>query len=277
MSDGSMPLDRLVTAVLASAKYRHVCADLIRGIGARELAKGRSLKESIKATKNALHQAGGAYQPRPIDYAAALADLRAARDTGDPARWRAACAQVMSQHASTHERLPILDRFYPVLLADLGPIRSVLDLACGLNPLALPWMPLAVDAEYYACDIYGDMVGFLNEFLALAGRSGHAEAVDLTRGCPSRPVDVALLLKGLPCLEQLEPGIGSRLLATIPARCLLVSFPARSLGGRNKGMARNYDARFRTLIAEQDWSVERFDFVTEVVYRLTRPGVPVAA
>ena len=87
----------------------------------------------------------------------------------------------------------ILDRFYATTLADLAPIRSVLDLACGLNPLSIPWMPLAAGAEYYACDIYGDMVDFLNRYLALARIAGLAQIADLTRACPNQRVDVALL------------------------------------------------------------------------------------
>ena len=48
----------------------------------------------------------------------------------------------MGYHSSTRERLPILEQFYARALADIPPARVVLDLACGLNPLALAWMPL---------------------------------------------------------------------------------------------------------------------------------------
>ena len=61
----------------------------------------------------------------------------------------------------------------------LPPIRSVLDVACGLNPLAIPWMPLAPDVHYYACDIYADMIAFLNGFFQIAGIDGQAQACDL--------------------------------------------------------------------------------------------------
>ena len=63
-------------AVLASAKYRHVSPGFVRSIGVRELAIRPNLKAAIKATKNTLHQAGGAFQDAPIDYAQALARLQ---------------------------------------------------------------------------------------------------------------------------------------------------------------------------------------------------------
>lgn len=270
MPDLDAQLEQLVVTVRESARYRWISPALVRGIGERELAKRRSLKEAVKATKNALHQVGGAYQPRPIDYPAALAALREAQHSEDLARWRQACAEIMVQHASTRERLAILDQFYATTLAGLGPIRSVLDLACGLNPLAVPWMPLANGAEYHACDVYADMVQFLNEYMALARLPGTAQVADITRACPDRHVDLALLLKSLPCLEQIESGVGSRLLDRLNAGHILVSFPARSLGGRNKGMVDHYEARFMESVEGRAWMVRRFEFSSELVFRLSR-------
>lgn len=263
-------LDRLVNAVLASSKYRYVCEELVRGIGARELARRRNLKRAIKATRSALHQVGGAYLGGGIEYPAALEQLNESARSAGREDWRAACSMVMRCHVSTRERLPILDQFYETVLAGMGPIRSVLDLACGLHPLSIPWMPLAPDAEYYACDIYADMVGFLNRFLALTQVRGQAWVADVTRSCPDQKADVAFLLKTLPCLEQLDGTCPLRLLDEIRADHLLVSFPVHSLGGRRKGMSVNYEARFQDLIADRSWSVERFVFATELVFRINR-------
>jgi 16S rRNA (guanine(1405)-N(7))-methyltransferase len=270
MADAIGPLSKLVDAVLQSPKYRRVSVDLIRGIGARELAKRRPLKETIKATKNMLHQVGAAYQGSRIDYEAGLAALREAARSGDEGEWRAACARVMRQHASTRERLAILDRFHATVLADVAPIRSVLDIACGLHPLSIAWMPLTPDAEYRAYDIYGDMVDFLNEFLALHRRPGRATAVDVTQLRSTPKVDVAFVLKSLPCLEQIESGATLRLLEAIRADHLLISFPVHSLGGKSKGMVYHYEGRFRELTAGKSWQVERFEFPSELVFRVTR-------
>ena len=131
-------LEELVTAVLASAKYRHVSPGFVRSIGVRELAIRPNLKAAIKATKNTLHQAGGAFQDAPIDYARALARLQEAWDsnsTGEP--FRDACRAVMAAHTSTRERLPILDEFYAEIFAALRggpPLRRPLGL-----PIAGAW------------------------------------------------------------------------------------------------------------------------------------------
>jgi 16S rRNA (guanine(1405)-N(7))-methyltransferase len=266
MSNRDDLLAHLVETVRASPKYRRVSEDLIRRIGARELGKRRSLKEALAATRSELHQIGGAYLDRGVRYPEWLAELRAAAQSADSGAQRQVCAAVMRHHSSTRERLPILEEFYTTTLAGIAPVRTVLDVACGFNPLAIPWMSLAPDAEYYACDIYEDLIAFVNDILALVGVRGQAEVADVAHSLPTRRVDVALILKMLPCLEQTDRLASLRLLETVPADHILVSFPVRSLGGRQKGMVSTYEARFRDLIADKKWPVQRFEFATELAF-----------
>lgn len=256
-------LDQLTATVCQSSKYRHVSPDLVQRIGARELEIRRSFKEAVKATKNKLHQVGGAYFETRINYKKALVQLDAA--AGDAAAFRAVCRKLMGLHASTRERLPILDDFYATVLAGLAP-RTILDVACGLNPLALPWMSLAAEAEYFACDIYADMVRFVNEFMSITGVRGAAEWRDVISDPPAQPVDLALLLKLLPVLAQVEPAAVSHLLDALNARYLLISFPVASLSGRSKGMVANYEEQFHSWAAGRSWRIQRFSFATELAF-----------
>ncbi|HEU0028396.1 MAG TPA: hypothetical protein VFQ25_14885 [Ktedonobacterales bacterium] len=269
-------LDALVAQVLASPKYRAVSPDLVRRAGAIELAKATNLKEAVKATKNRLHQVAGAYLESP-SYNAWLAELQAAFAEGEPAA-RLALRRVMGRHASTRERLPILDEFYAQTLAGLGPFHRVLDIACGLNPLAIPWAPLATGAEYIACDIYSDLATFLNSAFALPGPFAAVHARAETRDILSDPpdtsnADLVLLLKAIPCLEQVDRDAGARLLAAIRAPRILVSYPLRTLGGRAVGMERHYDESFHALLARiggSHWRVTRHTFPTELAYLIER-------
>jgi len=256
--------------VLSSPKYQHISPDFLRSVGAQELARRRTWKEAVKATKNKLHQVAGAYLEAGTQYAAWLDEIEQASRSGDRGRFLKACMQAMSYHSSTQERLALLDRFYATTLAGLPPIHSILDVACGLNPLAIPWMPLAEDADYYAVDIYQDMADFLNRFMALTPVRGHAQAGDVLQCCPAEPTDLALVLKSVPCLEQVDKSAGQRLLDTLNATHLLVSFPVHSLGGRSKGMAVTYEAHFRQLVAGRGWRIERFEFTTELVFRISK-------
>jgi 16S rRNA (guanine(1405)-N(7))-methyltransferase len=149
-------------------------------------------------------------------------------------------------------------------------VQSVIDIACGLNPLAIPWMPLDPNAHYYAYDIYEDMIGFVQGFMNLIGIQGEAEAHDMGAYIPSQTVDLALILKTLPCLEQVDKQTSLRLIDGLNARHLLISYPVRSLGGSNKGMAENYEAHLERLLADKSWTVQRYEFKTELAFLVTK-------
>ncbi len=264
-------LDELITAVINSRKYKHVSPALVQKIGLRELSVRRNFKEAVKATKNKLHQVGGAYLDAQIPYQKALMQLQetavsCAETAVSSPEQRAVCQQLMRLHSSTRERLPILAEFYETIFAQLPPIRSVLDIASGLNPLALPWMPLAADATYYAIDIYADMMAFLQKAFPLLGVHGDAECRDVITHPPTQSVDLALILKTLPVLDQVDKTAVSRLFDNLQARYILITFPVRSLGGRNKGMAANYAAQFDEWVNGRLWQYQRFEFTTELAF-----------
>lgn len=271
MNDREGPLiDQLVEAVAASSKYKSIGDDFIRYIGMQELARRRNLKEAIKATKNKLHQVGGAYQDSTPHYSLWLNELRQASQSGNREHLLVACKRIMGHHSSTRERLPILEQFYNSILADLPSIHSVIDIACGLHPLAIPWMPLGRHAQYYAYDIYRDMMDFLNECMALLPVEGYGKTCNVIQYYPTQKVDVAFMLKAITCLEQVDKSVGMRLLESINADHLVVSFPAHSLGGKKKGMVTNYEARFNELVAHKSWSIRRFEFSTELVFLISK-------
>ena len=97
-------VESLVAAVLRSAKYHSVDPLLVARIGAGELSKGRKLKEAVKATKNKLHQVGGAYLSELPQYTDWLVALTKAE--GDLQALKPICREVMASHVSTRERLP---------------------------------------------------------------------------------------------------------------------------------------------------------------------------
>lgn len=263
-------LETLVQEVMASAKYRTLAPSLVRWVTERELAKGRSPAETVKAARAKLHQVVGAYLPSGPQGDRWLAQLAAAQ--GERDKLQAACRSILLQHASARERLPWLDTLYAALFADLPPQPVILDLACGLNPLAIPWMGLPEGARYLACDIDVALARFLTRAFPLLGVAGEGFVWNLLEGAPDRPAHMALLLKAIPCLEQLDAAVGPRLLASIQATLLLASFPLRSLGGRAKGMEQTYAARFEILADAGGWDAQRLPVQGELVFRCVRRG-----
>ncbi len=269
MSDSA--LVKLETAVFNSPKYRHISPELVRRIGREELGKRPRLKEATKATKNKLHQIGGAYLDSRPDYGRLLSQLQESDDC------RATCRSIMRQHSSTRERLPILDEFYSTIFADLPPIHSVMDIASGFNPLARAWMPLTAHASYTAYDIYGDMMAFLQNGMRLMVDEADAPAQiaiqqDVIGRPPTERVQLALILKTLPVLEMVDKTAVTRLLDTLQADYLLISFPTRSLGGRGKGMEQNYERLFAGWAAGRGWNSQRYLFDGELAFLVETGG-----
>jgi 16S rRNA (guanine(1405)-N(7))-methyltransferase len=82
-------------------------------------------------------------------------------------------------------------------------------------------------------------------------------------------VDVAFVLKTLPCLEQQGKGFAANLINRLHARYIIISYPLRTLGGSRKGLGATYEADFNRLADGRAWQVKRFEFSNELVFRVT--------
>ena len=237
----------IVERVLRSARYRDVDRTLLVRLAEEELPRSRTADEAVKRVKRRLHQAVGAFRGRSRTIDAIAAAWTG--DLADPA-FRAACADALARHASTRERAGELDGFYRRMWTHTGVPNTVLDLGCGLGPLAFPWMDLPADATYVAIDVDRRPLAIAAEFLALVGQPHRVETRDLVASPPTDEADVALLLKLVPTLDQQDSGASTRLLRALRVHHAVVSFPRRSLGGRGKGMERTYRARLERLAAD---------------------------
>jgi 16S rRNA (guanine(1405)-N(7))-methyltransferase len=258
-------LDQVVSTVASSKKYRMVCPDTIRRIAQAELASHHSIKVATKATKRRLHQVYGAFETGS-DLEVAYQRLEDAYRTGQTGPVQAVCRQLLAGHSSTRERLSVLEQFYPEIWTITGHPASILDVGCGLNPLAWPWMDLPPSVRYIALDIDRARVSFLNRYLKLAGLEPAARCQDVLAHAPADEVDVALLLKMSPTLERQQAGATLDLIGRLRSRFVVVSYAVRSLGGREKGMVDHYRRQFSTWAAERNWPVETRGFESELVF-----------
>jgi len=257
-------VEKIVQTVHATRKYRSVCPDTVRQIAEVELAKRGGFRAASKAVKSRLHQIYSAFESG-IDYDVTYRRLAAAFAADKPAV-KAACREVLRLHSSTQERLPILDEFYTEIWAVTGLPGTLLDLGCGLNPLALPWMGLPPGARYHAFDIDGPRIDFLNRFFPLAGLPPLAAWQDVLCRRPEIEADTALLLKVSSTLERQGKGNTLSLMGSLNVPFVVVSYAVRSLGGREKGMAAHYEREFLSLIDGQPWQTHKLTFETELVF-----------
>lgn len=263
-------LDTLMDQVQKNRKYQNIDHNFVKRLSQEALNKGLKGKAAIKSVRNKLHQVSGAYFRQKVDYEQINKEIHSLPPNLKSQDVKSFCLQTMQKHVSTAERLPILDSFYQTCLESIAPIESILDLACGLNPLAIPWMPLSGDCQYHACDIYTDMLEMIDVFSEHFNLEITTQPCDLIGDVPNIPVKLALILKSIPCLEQVDKTIGHRLMQTVNADHLLISFPVSSIGGQDKGMETFYRAHFYDLIADENWAIQEFTFETEMAFLVSK-------
>jgi len=262
--------EKLVNKVQANKKYHSIMPELVIRLVEKAALKGLKGKAVVKDVRSKLHQIGGAYFKRKVDYENAKDQLVHLPQNIQSEQAMQFCIEYMGAHASTAERLPILEDFFTVTLESISPVSSVLDLACGMTPLSIPWMPLDQDFTYQACDIYLDMLTYIQSFFNHFEISGRTFPCDLVGVIPKEQVELALILKSIPCLEQVDKEIGRSLLNGVQAEHILVSFPVSSLGGRRKGMPDFYQEHFYEMVSDKPWQIKKFEFAAELAFLVTK-------
>ena len=242
-----------------SSKYRDVCPDTVARLEAQAAARYKSAKEADKAVRAALHQITGAFMTPD--------ELKRARRllAGSEAEPALALQETLRLHASTRERLPHIGEFYDALLSPLK-AHTLLDLACGLNPLYLGSTGYAVRGV----DISGGCVGLVNDWAEARGWDVSAQCADLLCEPPLPEADAALAMKLLPVLEQQEKGAALRLMRRVPAPVIIVTFPMKTLGGRSIGMESHYSAWFEAAVQADFEILRRETLFGELCYTVRR-------
>ena len=234
--------NELLDKLLRSKNYRDICPDTVRRVWAECEKRYKKAKDVDKAARETLHGISGAFMT-PQEARQLAYDMQAWHiDKADPGLER-----MLTRHAST---------------------RSVLDLACGINPLYLG----ARGIETVGVDISGAAVYAVNCFHESYRMPVSARCADLLcpGAIPGERFDVALLFKLLPLLERQENGGAARIMNAVNARHIIVSFPTRTLGGRSVGMAGNY-ARWMEAHLPKGMDIsDQFETRNELYYIVAR-------
>jgi 16S rRNA (guanine(1405)-N(7))-methyltransferase len=264
-------LEQVVAAVKESRKYGQTSEETIRLLAAEAMQQHKRPKAVIKAVRKRLHSIMAPYLGDP-DYVAAAKALDEAFAAGDNGAIRRVCLGALESHLSTRERLPIMQEFYEAIFQVTGTPQRLLDLGCGLNPMAFPWMDLPTSIEYFAYDIHEARIDFLNHYFRLQGLAPLARVQDIAVRLPQEEADVALFLKEMPRFERNYPGSGRKLLQALPVRHLVVSFPTVSTHG-GRSLVKRYREFFEELVEDEEWPVEELMFEGEMVFIARKTAV----
>jgi len=262
--------DEFIENILTSRKYRelNIPQETARDIYSTAIASGQTPKEAEKNLRQKLHNIVAPYLGEP-DFGKANTDLETAFHSGDAEEIKKVCGNLLSSHASSRERLEILDEFYPQLFGLTGKPGSIFDLASGLNPLALPWMGLDKEVEYYAYDLNEPRIELINRFFELSGMKPLGFHQDILIHPPEGKADLALLFKEAHRMEQRQKGCTRRLIETTRVDWFLLSLPTSSLNGKYDLVERQRRL-VGTILAGTPWPVTEILFSNEIVFCINK-------
>ncbi len=135
---------------------------------------------------------------------------------------------LLKSHSSTKERF----EFYPQLKEIIKKlkVKSILDLGCGINPIALA----SSDIKYYASDINLDDLDLVRIFFQKNKIDGEVFVCDLNKieECSIPDAELSLALKVFDILSRKDYETAKKIIEKIHSRHLIVSFSTRTLSGK---------------------------------------------
>lgn len=261
----SSEVSAITAKILQSRKYRFIYRPTIERM-VTDVASRYPAKEVEKTVKRKLHQIWGAYMSRPR-FNNILTDIQEQVSRGNNAQ--SIILPLLKLQTSTSERIPILKEFYSKIFTITRIPQTIIEPACGINALTYFWMDPKI--HYTGFDVDQEEIGFINSVFHILGVDQKA-SVNLGDifSDKLKHADMGLLLKVLPLLEHRQKGSSFELLKKLPCRWVVVSYPTRSITGKQKGMTNFYTEYFTKLVQNEPWSVTKLLFPTELVFILLK-------
>jgi 16S rRNA (guanine(1405)-N(7))-methyltransferase len=263
-------VSELAETISKSRKYRDsgIPKATIEDILNREMARYPKEADALKSARAILHNVMAPYLGDP-DYEQEEKRLSNICSDKDKKGLDEFCRDILAYHDSTRERIPYLEDFYKTINDVASQPKVILDLACGLNPFALPFMGLPDDLLYHAYDIHQPRVRLINAFFSCLGIEPMAEVRDVLIDPPKIKADAAFLFKEAHRMEKRRKGSSRELIHSLDAKVIFISLPNRSLDGQ-RDLHKRMDALFEQISEGLDSDNGSHEFPGEKLYWIKR-------
>lgn len=265
-SEKEVVIQALISRLLSGRKYRglDIPAATVRDLIEQAQTTNDNPHIVEQTVREKLHNLVATYLGDP-DYSACKEELDQVYAARDPELIRQVCLKILASHASTKERIPLLEDFYPRIFSHTGIPNTIMDLACGLNPFALPWMGLNQSVRYYAYDLHQPRLDLIAHFFSMNQMEPLAIHQDILVAPPQLECDVAFFFKEAHRFEQRRRGCNRVFWQSLKCKYLLVSLPTASLTGKHPKLEQHRRLVMET-IAGLPWKVSEIIFSNEIVF-----------
>jgi 16S rRNA (guanine(1405)-N(7))-methyltransferase len=264
-------IEELICKVQWSKKYRnlHLPRPTLVDILQHEAPAAKNKAALKTALRHKLHNILAPYL-EDLDYEQEKSNLLAlAAQKPDSSALKSFAAALQEKHASSRERLLFLQEFYTAIFSRTGTPDCILDLACALNPLALPWMNLPASTRYLAYDIHQPRVEFLASFFRLFYPQAEAIQQDILVQPPEAAADIAFFFKEAHRFEKRRTGAIRPFFESLSVSWLVVSLPAADLSGHHS-LVSYHNRLIETAIQGKPWQLQSQQIGNELLYLIRK-------
>ncbi len=263
-----MDINELIAEIVSSRKYASVSREVIERTCIEASKKYKKKKEVLSEAKKQLHII---YESFLTKNCQSIARKKIENYSGeDMANDKSFSKELLSLHVSTKERLASVDETYDFIAQYITQDCILSDVGCGFNPLALPFLSNK-PSRYLAYEISQETVELINLYFARVGIDNYrAELLDAVIFSPPGHCDLLLAFKLLPLLQQQKKGRVIEFLVSTSFEKAIVSFPIKSLSGKNKGMESFYSSFIESNLPMQITINDRKVINNELFYVLRK-------
>jgi len=139
---------------------------------------------------------------------------------------------LLKTHSSTKERIE--SNSYPLIIREIKKLnpQSILDLGCGINPIAISKKLNPKILKYFASDIKENDLEIVKKFFAKNKIKGKVYTSNLTKEKEFPKTDLCILFKVLDIIETKGHKIAENILKKIPSKVILISFSTKTLSSK---------------------------------------------
>ncbi len=170
--------------------------------------------------------------------------------------------ELLKTHASTKERISFYNNLKEII-KQINP-KSVLDLGCGLNPLAIA----SPGIIYYAYEIKKDDLEIVSEFFRINNIKGKIFFQDIRKAGSFPIVDLTLMFKILDIIEKDKYNFAKSLLQKIKSKQIIASFSTKTLSGKPMNSPKRL--WFEKILHELNYNFKTISSNNEIFYFITK-------
>lgn len=265
-------IQSLIDAVQASRKYRYLNLPeaFLNDLIVNEAKLGLSKREIKENFRKKLHEVIAPYL-EDIDYQVETDRLiNGTLGKLSPIELKDYALSIMQKHASSRERLPHLEHFYECIWSHIGYPSSILDLACALDPLALPWFNHSTLKTFIAVDIHKPRLTYLKTFFEHYFPFAKILHQDFIVQPITQSVDCVFLFKEVHRIEKRKPGLTRQICQQLNSKHIVISLPSSDLRGHHS-LKDYHDQLILQTIEGLGYDIEKDQVENELLYFIGKP------